>query len=71
MQSARVRLRPISVFLLLGQTQQSLSFFSSQFFFMLVFFHEHSRITGLQGKGGGHLINSLLPLPPASQTLRH
>ena len=23
------------------------------------------------GEGGGHFINSSLPLPPASQTLRH
>ena len=28
-------------------------------------------IKGLQGKGGGHFFNSSLPLPPASQTLRH
>ena len=36
------------------------------FFSTWVFFHKHSRITGLQGKGEG----ILLPLPPASQTLR-
>ena len=41
------------------------------FFSILVFFHGHSRITGLQGKGGGHFFNFSLPLPPASQTLRH
>ena len=45
------------------------------FFSIWVFFHEHSRFTGQQGKGrgggGGYLFNSSLPLPPASQTLRH
>ena len=38
------------------------------FFFIRVFFHDHSQITGLQGKGEG---DSLLPLPSVSQTLRH
>ena len=41
------------------------------FFSIWVFFHEHSRFTGQQGKGEGYLFNSSLPLPPASQTLRH
>ena len=42
------------------------------FFSIWVFCHEHSRITGLQGgEGGGHFLDSSLPLPPASQTLRH
>ena len=40
-------------------------------FFVWVLFHEHSWFTGQQGKGGGDLFNSSLPLPPASQTLRH
>ena len=44
---------------------------SYMFFSIWVFFHEHSRITGLEGKGGGHFFNSSLPLPPASQILRH
>ena len=30
-----------------------------------VFFHEYSRFTGRQRKGGGYLFNSSLPLPPA------
>ena len=42
------------------------------FFFYLGFFHEHSQITGLQGKkGGGHFFDSSLPHPPASQAFRH
>ena len=41
------------------------------FFYIWVFFHNHSRITGLQGKRGGYFCNSSLPLPPASQTFRH
>ena len=47
------------------------------FFSIWVFFHEHSQFTGQQGKWGvgmwvgGYLFNSSLPLPPASQTLRH
>ena len=49
----------------------SVSFFFFLFFSMWVFFHELSRITGLQGKGEGYFINSSLQLPPASQTLRH
>ena len=32
---------------------------------------EHSRITGLRGKGEDISFNFSLPLPPASQTLRH
>ena len=45
-------------------------FFASVFFSIWVLFHEYSRITGLQGKGEGHSINSSLPLPPASQAIR-
>ena len=41
------------------------------FFSICVFFHDHSQVTGLQGKGKGHFFNSSLPFPPASQTLRH
>ena len=46
---------------------------STPFFFCIsVFFHNHSRITSQDFKGrGGHFFNSSLPLPPASQTLRH
>ena len=44
----------------------------NKFFFSIwVFFCEHSRITGLQRKWGGYFFNPSLPLPPASQTLRH
>ena len=41
------------------------------FFSIWVFIHEHSRITGLQGKGVEHFINSSLPLPPSSRAFRH
>ena len=42
------------------------------FFSIWVFYHDHSRITHrTAGEGGGHFFNSSLPLPPASQTLRH
>ena len=42
------------------------------FFFIWVFFHEHSQITGLQGKEKGiSFFNSSLPLPPALPALRH
>ena len=41
------------------------------FFSIWVFFHEHSRFTGQQSKGGRYLFNSPLPFPPASETLRH
>ena len=41
------------------------------FFSIWVFFHQHSRIKGLQVKGESIFLNSLLPLAPASQTLRH
>ena len=41
------------------------------FFSISVFFHEHSRSTRQQGKGGSYLFNSFLPLPPALQTLTH
>ena len=40
--------------------------------FCRVFFHDHSRANHrTAGEGGGHFFNSLLPLPPASQTVRH
>ena len=42
------------------------------FFSIRIFFHEHSRFTGQQGKGKGFSFNSSLPLPPALiHTLRH
>ena len=44
------------------------SFFRIVFFSISVFFHEHSRFTGQQGK---RETKSSLPLPSASQTLRH
>ena len=39
------------------------------FFSIWVFFHEHSQFTGQQGKGGGYLYNSSLPLPPLQKHL--
>ena len=51
-------------------TDNKLTWSHHIFFSIWVFFHDHSRITGLQGKGGD-FFNSSLPLPPASQTLRH
>ena len=41
------------------------------FFFYLGFLSRTFTIHGTAGKGGGYLFNSSLPLPPASQTLRH
>lgn len=38
--------------------------FFSVFFFVWVFFVEHSRFTGPLGKGEGYLCNNSLPLPP-------
>ena len=40
--------------------------FKSIFFSIWVFFHEHSLFTGQQGKGGGYLFNSSLPIPQSS-----
>ena len=42
-----------------------------QFFFCLVFFSQTFTNYRNAGEGGGHFINSSLPLPPASQTLRN
>ena len=44
--------------------------FQQIFFSIWVSIREHSRITGC-GEGGGNFFNSSLPLPPASQTLKH
>ena len=41
------------------------------FFFYLGFLSRTFTIHGTAGEGGGYLFNSSLPLPPASQTLRH
>ena len=41
------------------------------FFFYLSFLSRTFTIHRTAGKGGGYLFNSSLPLPPASQTLRH
>ena len=41
------------------------------FFFYLGFLSRTFTIHGTAGKGGGYLFNSSLPLPLASQTLRH
>ena len=41
------------------------------FFFYLGFFSQPFTNHGTAGEGGGHFFNSSLPLPPASQTLRH
>ena len=39
------------------------------FFSFWVFFHEHLRFTGQQGKGGGYFSKSSLPLPPPHRHL--
>ena len=57
-----------------GPSQASkinLFFFFFFFFSIWVFFHNHSWIHRTAGEGGGHFFNSSLPLPSASQTLRH
>ena len=41
------------------------------FFFCLGFLSRTFTIHGTAGEEGGYLFNSSLPLPPASQTLRH
>ena len=41
------------------------------FFFYLGFLSRTFTIHGTAGEGGGYLFNSSLPLPPASQTIRH
>ena len=41
------------------------------FFFYLCFLLRTFTIHETAGEGGGYLFNSSLPLPPASQTLRH
>ena len=41
------------------------------FFFYLGFLSQTFTIQRKAGEGGGYLFNSSLPLPPASQTLRH
>ena len=41
------------------------------FFYYLGFLSRTFTIHGTAGQGGGYLFNSSLPLPPASQTLRH
>ena len=41
------------------------------FFFYLGFLSRAFTIHGTAGEGGGYLFNSSLPLPPASQALRH
>ena len=47
---------------------QSLFFF---FFFYMGFLSRTFTNHRTAGEGGGHFINSSLPLPPTSQTLRH
>ena len=57
--------------LLIGQTR-NIKLFKIIFFSFWVFFHERFTNHRTAGEGGGHFFNSsLLPLPPASQTLRH
>ena len=46
-------------------------FFFFFFFFYLGFLSRTFSIHGTAGEGGGYLFNSSLPLPPASQALRH
>ena len=45
--------------------------FINVFFFYLGFLSRTFTIHGTAGEGGGYLFSSSLPLPPASQTLRH
>ena len=49
-----------------AMTIQKRFFFSIQVFLSRTFTNHRTA-----GKGGGHFLNSSLPLPPASQTLRH
>ena len=57
-------------FLSISSTLSSVSQFANglQFFFNLAFLSQPLRIAG---EGGEHFFNTLLPLPPAAQTLRH
>ena len=52
--------------LFLRRALATIIFFLSEFSFTNI---DDSQRTA--GKGGGYLLNSSLPLPPASQTLRH
>ena len=45
--------------------------FKEHFFFYLGFLSRTFTNHRTAGEGGGHLIHSALPLPSASQTLRH
>ena len=47
------------------------STFSCNFFFYLSFLSRTFTIHRTAGEGGGYFLNSPLPLPPASQILRH
>ena len=49
-----------------AMTIQKRFFFSIQVFLSRTFTNHRTA-----GEGGGHFLNSSLPLPPASQTLRH
>ena len=44
---------------------------NQNFFFYLSFLSRTFTIHRTAGDGGGYLFNSSLPLPPASQALRH
>ena len=64
-------------YLVISETKLDESFSNSQlkldgyFFFYLGFLSRTFTIHRTAGEGGGYLFNSSLPLPPASQTLRH
>ena len=56
---------------LLLVTARYCSFLLLDFFFYFGFLSRTFTIHETAGEGGGYLFNSSLPLPPASQTLRH
>ena len=71
---AYVSIESIDCFLLLSFELRAILLISLVKTLCLFFFnfsHDQLRITGLQGKREGISFNSSLPLPPASQTLRH
>ena len=57
--------------LFLHVVNHNLPYLFSCFFFCLVFLSRIFTIHRTAGEGGGYLLISFLPLPPASQTLRH
>ena len=60
----------IFIFLVGLQVQYIFEALMRCFLYIWVFFQEHLRFTGHQGKGEGNLFNSSLLLPPISRALR-